>query len=84
MRTGTFAVSSNSLEGKFFAEHPQDAAKWGEILEGTGGYRLVEVELPKESADTLMRWHRLDGIGPARYGTLQQLDNAMIRPCSYE
>ncbi|MBK6727207.1 MAG: hypothetical protein IPG63_08120 [Xanthomonadales bacterium] len=41
--------------------------------------RLLEVKLPKPVADMLMRLERLDGIGPARYGELNQLEQAAIR-----
>ena len=78
-RTGKLETVPYSLEGKFFAESAQDAARWGEMLEGTGNYRIVEVELPACTANSLLRWERLDGIGPARYGELHQLQDAMIR-----
>jgi len=70
MRTGKFEASPNALEGKFFAESTQNAARWGEALEGAGKYHIVEIELPINVAPTLMRWERLNGIGPARYGAL--------------
>jgi hypothetical protein len=34
MRTEKFEAVPRSLEGKFFAESAQDAAQWGEMLEG--------------------------------------------------
>ncbi len=79
MRTGKFEAVPSSLEGKFFAENAEDAAMWGETLEGTGQYRIVEVGLPISAAHNLLRWARLDGIGPARYGELHQLQDALIR-----
>lgn len=80
MRTGKFEAVPSSLEGKFFAESPEDAAQWGEMLEGASHYRIVEVALPAGVAESLMRWEKLDGIGPARYGALPQLQNAVVRP----
>ena len=50
MRTGKFAVVPSSLEGKFFAESAEDAAQWGEMLEGARHYRIVEVDLPTSVA----------------------------------
>lgn len=79
MRTGTFEAVPYALEGKFFAETAEDAASWGEALEGAGRYRIVEVELPTNTANTFVRWERLDNIGPARYGELHQLRGAIIR-----
>jgi hypothetical protein len=34
MRTGKFEAVPSSPEGKFFAESAEDAAQWGEMLEG--------------------------------------------------
>lgn len=79
LSTGKFEIASHALEGKFFAEHPDHAAAWGEALEGAGKYHIVEVELTASVADELMRWERLDGIGPARYADLSQLESATIR-----
>jgi hypothetical protein len=80
MRTGHFEVVLSSLEGKFFAESAEDAAQWGELLEGPGHYCIVEVELPASVAKSLLQWEKLDGIGPARYGELPQLQDAIVRP----
>jgi hypothetical protein len=80
MRTGKLEAVPSSLERKFFAESPEDAAQWGEMLEGASHYRIVEVALPAGVAESLMRWEKLDGIGPARYGALPQLQNAVVRP----
>jgi RHS repeat-associated protein len=79
MQTGRFAAGPNSLGGKFFAESAADAARWGDALQGAGNYRIISAELPTSAADQLMRWTRLDGIGPARYGELEQLTGAIIR-----
>jgi hypothetical protein len=80
MRTGKFEVVPSSLEGKFFAESAEDAAQWGEMLEGASHYRIVEIALPASVAQGLVRWEKLDGIGPARYGELPQLQDAVVRP----
>ena len=79
MSTGKFAQGMNSLGGKFFAESAADAAKWGDQLEGPGNYRIISAELPESTADQFMRWDRLDAIGPARYGELNQLTEAVVR-----
>jgi hypothetical protein len=70
MRTGKFEAVPSSLEGKFFAESAEDAAQWGEMLEGASHYRIVEVALPASVAKSLLRWEKPDGIGPASYGEL--------------
>jgi len=80
MRTGKFEAVPSSLEGKFFVESAEDAAQWGEMLEGASHYRIVEVALQASVAKSLLRWEKLDGIGPARYGELHQLQDAVVRP----
>ena len=79
MRTRKFEAVPSSLEGKFFAESAEDAAQWGEMLEGASHYRIVEVEFFTSVAENLLRWEKLDGIGPARYGELHQLQDAVVR-----
>ena len=79
MQTGRFATSQNSLGGKLFAESAEHAAQWGERLQGAGNYRIISAELPTSTANQLMRWQRIDAIGPARYSELEQLTEAIIR-----
>ena len=79
IRTGKFAVVPSLLEDKFFAESAEDAAQWGERLEGAGNYRIVAVEFFTSVAENLLRWEKLDSIGPARYGELHQLQDAVVR-----
>ena len=49
------------------------------VLEGAGNNRIVEVEFPTSVAENLLRWEKLDGIGPARYGELRQLQETVVR-----
>ena len=79
MMTGTFETVPYALEGKFFAEHPEHAAMWGGALTRGGAYRIVEAELPAHVANSMLRWERLDGIGPACYATLSQLQDVTVR-----
>jgi hypothetical protein len=79
MKTGKFAAGPNSLGGKFFAETAEHAGKWGEAMMGKGNFRIIQADLPTSAADKLMRWERLDGIGPARYGELDQLVDSVVR-----
>jgi hypothetical protein len=65
--------------GKFFAESGGDALRWGDVLEGPGNFRILEVELPTVVADRFMRYPRLDGIGPARFGRFDELNQPAIR-----
>jgi len=83
MTTGKFAPGPNSLPGKFFAESAEHASEWGRLMEGAGNFRIIETRIPTSTAEQFMRWQRLDGIGPARYGELQQLQGALIRGVHY-
>ncbi|PST24219.1 hypothetical protein C7U60_09930 [Mesorhizobium plurifarium] len=74
-----YDVSQNSHSGKWFAETPEDAAKWGEIMNGPGKSTVVRAELPTGQANQMMRMERLDGIGPARYDELNQLEGVTIK-----
>lgn len=70
--TGQFNLGSNST-GKYFAENAGDAAKWGEWLNGGQG-GVVSTRVPQSFADQMMQWEKLDGIGPARFASPEQLD----------
>ena len=50
MKTGTFEAGRNSLGGKFFAESAEDAARWGEKLEGKGNFRIIDAQIPTMKA----------------------------------
>ncbi|MDE2143161.1 MAG: hypothetical protein KGJ84_12200 [Elusimicrobia bacterium] len=76
MQTRMFKNSINSLEGKFFAESAEHATEWGEKLNGNDHFRVVRILVPKNLADSMMHWGRLDGIGPARYADLDLLNHA--------
>ena len=78
-RTGTFAAGPNSLSGKWFAESADDAARWGATFGDEGGYRVVSTTVDRSQADSWLRHQNLDGIGPARYGELEDLADATIK-----
>jgi hypothetical protein len=63
--SGEFRVGPQGT-GKYFAENPKDAARWGEWL-NPGGGAVVETRAANSFADQLKRWEKLDGIGPARF-----------------
>ncbi len=65
--------------GKFFAETGQHASQWGNALEGVGNSRVIEAQFPSSTANQFMRWQNLDNIGPARFGTFEQLGQPTIR-----
>jgi len=71
--TKKLGTVARSMGGKWFAEQAEHAARWGELLEGRGRFRVIEVQVPARLADTLFRIEKLDGIGPARYIEADQL-----------
>ena len=80
MRCGVFRPAPNSFAtGKFFAETGEDALQWGNVLEGAGNFRVVEAAFPSSVAQQFMRWVRLDGIGPARFATFEELGQPAVR-----
>ena len=79
MKTGTFQIVEQSVEGKYFAESIKHAVQWGNILFGLRQFRIVEVELPTTLANNFYRWERLDNIGPARYAEIDKLVSADVR-----
>lgn len=70
--TGTFNLGKNST-GKYFADNAQDASKWGAWLNGGEG-GVVSTTVPRPFAEQMMRWEKLDGVGPARFASPEQLD----------
>lgn len=71
-RVGEFGLGPNST-GKHFAESAEHAEQWGQWLNGDEG-AVVELSVPRSFADQLMRWEKLDSIGPARFADPGQLD----------
>jgi hypothetical protein len=79
MAYGRFRPGPNSYGlGKFFAESGPDAMQWGTVLEGSGNFRVLQVTLPRAVADRFMRFGWLDGIGAARFGGFDELDQATV------
>lgn len=67
-----FRQGPNSLGGKWFAESADDAAEWGSRLNGGRG-ATVEVRTSSDFLSRVDRRDSLDGIGPARYVSPEQL-----------
>ncbi len=77
---GAFRPGPNSFAtGKWFAESAEHATEWGSRLYPSGDFQIVEAQLQRSAAGKLMRLERLDGIGPARFGTFEQIEGASIR-----
>jgi hypothetical protein len=72
--TGIFRISSNSLEGKFFAEALEAAKAWGDVLNASGDFRIIKVELDERVSEILEVFPNLDGIGTAYYVSNDMLE----------
>jgi hypothetical protein len=64
---GGFRPGPNSLLGKWFAETPQAARSWGQLLHPGDVFHVVHLNVPQDLADQMFRLPLLDQIGPARY-----------------
>ena len=78
MTTGQFHAGPNSLGGKWMAETLPHALRWGRVLEGAT-FRVVEIQVRSSAAGSFLRTPRLDGIGPARYAELHQINSAIVK-----
>jgi hypothetical protein len=62
-----FRFGPNSLLGKWFAETPEAARHWGQLLYPGGVFHVIQADVPSDIADQMFRLPLLDQIGPARY-----------------
>lgn len=69
-------MTGSSVEGKYFAETIDHALQWGNILFGMGHFRVVEVTLALNQVAQFYRFAHLDGIGPALFAEIEQVDDA--------
>jgi hypothetical protein len=64
------------MQGKWFAESPDNAAAWGQSFSRMvgGTSHLVQVDIPQDVAAKMFHVSSLDQIGPARYAEGDVLD----------
>ncbi|WP_458574124.1 RHS repeat domain-containing protein [Lonsdalea quercina] len=76
MKDGVWKYGNGSMEGKWFAESYKDAVTWGNKM-GHGGdtFKVVQINMPDDIANRLHADPHLDGIGPARYAELEDLND---------
>jgi hypothetical protein len=78
--SGVLRAGPNSFStGKWFWESAERAAKVGSKMDGSGNFRIIEPTFPRSAADQFMRLDRLDGIGPSRFGTFEQIGTPSLR-----
>lgn len=66
------------MEGKWFALSPEDASRWGTSFADSGGFVVVACEISDVVVQSLTSIDRLDGIGPAMYAEIVDLEDAVI------
>ncbi len=69
-------AGKGTMEGKWFAESYKDAVTWGNKM-GHGGdtFKIVQINIPDNIANKMHMDSHLDGIGPARYADVVDLNN---------
>jgi len=84
LATGRFSAGNGATyqTGKWFAEELPHAIRWGELLARFSRLKasewvVVEVRVIAPAAQRYLRIESLDGIGPARYAELQQINTAL-------
>ncbi len=82
--SGRLRVGRSSCEGKHLACTREDARRWGRMLHGAGAFALLQVTMPDVVAARLFRWEHLDGIGPARFATIDELEEAQVAEVTHE
>ncbi len=64
-----FSPTGKSMEGKHFAENPEDASMWGREFHKRDGkpFYIVQFDIPETVEACLFKYPKLDGIGPSWY-----------------
>lgn len=80
LKIGKFRSASGSLEVKWFALNIDDAKEWGRRMNKPGNSVILEVQVPRAQASKFgVRNGKYDGIGPAKYAQIDQLDGVRIK-----
>jgi len=82
-RTRQLRSIAGSCEGKHMATTVIHAAQWGEALHGTGNFLIIRIAVDDAAAARFMRWDNLDGIGPACFATIEELEGASVDEVTY-
>ncbi len=80
VETGKWAAGQGTMEGKWFAESYKNAVTWGNKM-GHGGstFQVVQINVPDDIAGKMHVDPHLDGIGPARYAQVEQLNDPRVK-----
>lgn len=78
VKSGQFTQYDKAMESKWFATNAKDAAEWGKKFYPNGNYKMVEIEVPKDSLSQMYNVNKLDNIGPA-YNAERDFINSVIK-----
>ena len=81
---GRLRAAAGSCEGKHMADALADARRWGEVLYGARAFALLRVIADERQAAGWASWARLDGIGPAHFATMEELDGVVVEEVTNE
>lgn len=74
-----FQTTPSSLEGKWFATTASDAAAWGRLFERfSGPFTIIAIDVPRGLLQRFGYRESLDGIGPAYYAGIEQLEQLLV------
>ena len=73
-----FRAGPNSLAGKWFADFYNHAYLWGKAFGYQERFSIVEIDFPDQRVNQLFQIELLDGIGPAKYLTIDDLKHATL------
>jgi hypothetical protein len=83
-QSGRLQAGEGSCEGKHLARHVADARRWGLAYYEAERFAILRIEVPLETAAEFVTWDWLDGIGPAAFATIEQLDDAVVQEVTDE
>jgi hypothetical protein len=83
-RTRQLRTLTGCCEGKHMAMTAADAARWGKALHGSENFAIIRINVNDAAGIEFFRWDHLDGIGPACFATIEELQGAKVDEVTYE
>ena len=77
-KSGRLRTTAGSCKGKHLATSLMHARQWGRMLNRPQSFAVVRVSIDDAIAANFVSWNRLDGIGPASFATIDQIDGFSI------
>jgi len=77
-KCGCLRTTAGSCEGKHLATSLAHARQWGRMLNAPEAFAVVRISIDDAIAADFASWNRLDGIGPAYFATIDQIDGFRI------